>query len=63
MKRWFNNLPSVIKVTIYSGITAFLGVLLLDLQGESGFDIKEYITVPVNVAINVVLYLIAQERN
>lgn len=59
----FNQLPGPVKVMAYSAVSMLLGVLLLDIQGESLFNWREYAEIPVSVAINLVAYLVMREKN
>lgn len=61
-KSAFNSLPSPVKIIVYSGISTFLGKLLYDLETGGVFNWHEYLTIPVGVTLNVILFAIANEK-
>lgn len=62
MREKFHKLDNHIKVIIYSGVSTLLGTLLLLIQGGKVIELKDFLVIPVTVAINVVAYMIAKEK-
>lgn len=61
MRDKFNGLDTRVRVILYSGVSTFLGTLLILLQGGKEIDLNDFLIVPVGVAINLMAYLLARE--
>lgn len=62
LKTWFNSLPDKIQIIVYSGLSIFLAKLLSDLESGKPLNWREYIIIPLGVAINLVAYIIANKK-
>lgn len=61
IKTKFNSLPGPVKVIIYSGVSLLLGQVVTDLaQVQAWWSV--YITMFVTMGINLIAYLLLQEK-
>jgi len=60
-KDWFNNLPSAVKVIIYSSMSAVFAQIGTDIAQIDAFW-KAYVVIGLTVATNITAYLILREK-